>query len=463
MKMGKIQETAEKLYDKYRDYMDFYEKHSVVAKTRGVKTEDFYVLGKQLENFEQWKSFVETNGGQSDLGVLPNIALDVISAAHTQSVIPLFASVQPIDEVQGTIWYRNIVAKTNRGNLQNGEVTVDAKSGRLHIPSQYAGSEIKNEDTGAKGDGKTKEFTFKVKYAPVLKRTIVVTVEGSNVKGLDDGDGNIIGLGIAKGSVNYETGAVSVTFTDAPADGATIFISYESDFEGMNEIPTVQTDYVSKIVKARSFALRSEIGLFKSYQLSKRFGTDPDEIIAKDLVQELNAETSNAAVMTAYLSAQGNIVWKKTPPQGVSYTEHKLTFFDALAEAEAQILGQAGRFNGGTVYLAGQSAAAVIRTMPGFRPAEIQNAVLGTHYFGDLDGKPVIRTMGIPANTIVVISKGSGFFDAPVVFAPYLPLYVTNMMSGMDHNPLKAQKAVAMQAAIDAPVSTLMTKITIEG
>jgi len=35
------------------------------------------------------------------------------------------------------------------------------------------------------------------------------------------------------------------------------------------------------------------------------------------------------------------------------------------------------------------------------------------------------------------------------------------MMDGMDHNPLKSQKAVAMQAAIDAPVGTLMTKIKI--
>jgi hypothetical protein len=42
-----------------------------------------------------------------------------------------------------------------------------------------------------------------------------------------------------------------------------------------------------------------------------------------------------------------------------------------------------------------------------------------------------------------------------------LPLYVTNMMDGQDHNPLKAQKAVAMQAGIDAPIGTLMTKIKI--
>jgi len=34
-------------------------------------------------------------------------------------------------------------------------------------------------------------------------------------------------------------------------------------------------------------------------------------------------------------------------------------------------------------------------------------------------------------------------------------------MTGQDHNPLKAQKAVATQAAIDAPVNALITKIKI--
>ena len=160
------------------------------------------------------------------------------------------------------------------------------------------------------------------------------------------------------------------------------------------------------------------IKVFKSYQISKRFGTNPDELIAKDLVQELNAETSKAVVTKAYLSAMGELTWNKTAPDGISYTEHKLTFFNVLAEAEAQILNNAGRFNGGTVYVVGTGAAAVIRTMPGFRPADVQNAVLGTHYYGDLDGKPVIRSMVMPTDEILVVSKGTGFFDTAVVYAP---------------------------------------------
>jgi len=195
--------------------------------------------------------------------------------------------------------------------------------------------------------------------------------------------------------------------------------------------------------------------------MSKRFGTNPDELIAKDLVTELNAELSKATIIEAYTKATGVVEWSKTPPAGVSYTEHKLTFFDAMANAETEILNNAGRFNGSSVLVAGTSAAAVIRTMPGFIPADNLVAALGTHFFGTLDGKPVIRSIVLPTNEMLVISKGSGYFDNALVYSPYLPLFVSNAMDGQDHNPLKSQKAVATQAAITAPVYTLITKIKI--
>ena len=323
-----------------------------------------------------------------------------------------------MDEMQGLIWYRNVVSKTSRGNVTSGDLLVSGQTGRKEIEGQFAGEEIYGE-VEATGDGSTKTFTFTVKYPPVLLRSLTIKVEGQpNTKGIDDGEGNIIGVGIESGSINYENGSITVTFNTAPDSGANITADYASDFEGMDEIPTIQTEYTSKMIKARSFALRTEIGLFKSYQMSKRFGTNPDELLAKDLVQELNAETSKAVITKAYLSAMGELTWNKTAPAGVSYAEHKLTFFDVLAQSEAQILSQAGRFNGGSVYVVGTGAAAIIRTMPGFRPADVQNAVLGTHYYGDLDGKPVIRTMVMPADEMLVISKGTGFFDTAVVYAP---------------------------------------------
>ena len=42
-----------------------------------------------------------------------------------------------------------------------------------------------------------------------------------------------------------------------------------------------------------------------------------------------------------------------------------------------------------------------------------------------------------------------------------MPLFVTTLFNGIDHNPLKSQKGVALQAGIKAVVPTLITKIEI--
>jgi len=458
----KLHEKVEQYFDKYKDYMEFYESKSTVAKTRGVTNEDLYALGTQLEQYDAFQEFSESNGGYGDLGVLPNIALDVITASSAQSPIPLFASIQPLQEQQGTIYFKNVVAVTSRGGVSEDTKLIDPIHGRVNRPSQFAGEEIKGEEL-AIGDGSnTGPFAGTVQYAPVRKREFEVhfVVSGVPSKLIDDGQGNIIGVG-GYGTVDYETGDVSVTFLTAPDDTTKITMNYATNFESLTEIPTIRSEFDSMPVRAKTYALRSDVGLFKSYSLGKRFGINVEETMAKDLTQELTTEVASNVVMEAYVNATGNTEWNKATPDGISFTEHKLTFFDALSYAESMILTNAGRSGGASALIAGHEASALIRTLPGFKPAGDLNAVLGTHFFGTLDGKPVLRSSVVPANEILMVSKGTSMFDTSVVYAPYLPLFVTSMTDGIDHNPLKSQKGVALQAGMAAPVPTLITKITI--
>jgi len=462
IKTTKISEKADKYYKKYKPYMDLFEKKSVVAQVNGGITEDdVYSLGEQLERFEDYMKFCEADGSKNDLGVLPTIALDVITAANAQSPIPLICSTQPIDNPKGLIYYKKIIAETSRGNVTAGQALTDARQGRLAIENGYASEEIFNEDTGAAGDGSTTDFAFKLKYPPINLRSVTIRLASGTVKAIDDGEGNILGVGV-QGTINYQTGAVTLTFATAPAKGDKILADYASNFEAMNEIPTIRSEYDSLSVNARTYALRTSIGLFKSYEMSKRFGINVEEQIARDLTQELTVEVANNVVMKAYLNAQGVVTWNKQAPSGVSYTEHKLTFFDALADAESMILNNAGRLGSQIALIAGNKAAAVIKTLPGFKPAANINAIMGTHLLGQLENRPVIRSMSIPTDEIIVVTKTNGLFDASLVYAPYLPLFVTNTMDGVDHNPLKSQKGAAISAAIEAPVPFLITKIKIE-
>jgi len=457
----KLHEKVEQYFDKYKDYMEFYESKSTVAKTRGVTNEDLFALGTQLEQYDNFQAFSESNGGYGDLGVLPNIALDVITASTAQSPIPLFASIQPLQEQQGTIYFKNVVAETTRGGVTDDDKLVDPIHGRVKRPTGFAGEDVKDEVVGA-GDGSVDAFTTTIAYAPMRKREVEVHFIAGGVAGklIDDGQGNLIGVG-GSGVVGYEDGVVSVNFLTAPDSGTNVTINYATNFEALTEIPTIRSEFDSLPVRARTYALRSDVGLFKSYSLGKRFGINIEETMAKDLTQELTTEVASNVVLTAYLAATGNTDWSKAAPSGISFTEHKLTFFDALAYAESEILSNAGRSGGASALIAGHQATALIRTLPGFKPAGDLNAVLGTHFFGTLDGRPVLRSSVMPDSEIIMVSKGTSMFDTSVVYAPYLPLFVTNMSDGIDHNPLKSQKGVALQAGMLAPVPTLITKITI--
>ena len=459
---NKIMENFGTYEKKYRKYFDVFERASAKAKAgKRVDEWDLAGLGSQLQQFENWRSFKETNGSADDLGVLPKIGLDVITAANASSVIPLFASVQPINERKGLVWFKNVVALSNRGNIKKGQTLLSSTQGRVGLPEGYAG-EIVSDEIDATGDGSATDFNFVVKYAPARLRTASIKVDGQpDTILLDDGKGNLIGVG-GKGTINYETGEVSVSFGTAPADGAAIKSTYATNLEELNELQTIQTQFDSTEITARTFALRTEIGLFKSYEMQKRFNINPEEVLAQDLVNELTTNISTEVVKKLYQSTPGNIVWDKTAPSGVGYMEHLLSFTATIASAENKILEQSGRIGGDIVYVVGTSVAGVLRAMPGFIPATDVKATLGTHFYGTLDGRPVVRSIVMPADEMLVVSKGEDPFTAAVVYAPYMPLFVTDTFNGMDHNPLNAQKAAAAMAGTKAVVPTLATRITIK-
>jgi hypothetical protein len=76
------------------------------------------------------------------------------------------------------------------------------------------------------GDGTTKAFGGTLS-TPDLPGSI--TVWAGAVAGSDNGSGTISGTGISAGSINYSTGAISVTFTTAPAVGADVLIRYDTN------------------------------------------------------------------------------------------------------------------------------------------------------------------------------------------------------------------------------------------
>lgn len=68
-----------------------------------------------------------------------------------------------------------------------------------------------------------------VDFAPIIENTFLLTatIGGIKVAALDDGNGNLIGPSVSSGTIDYNTGAVAITYTTAP-DAGNLEATYQS-------------------------------------------------------------------------------------------------------------------------------------------------------------------------------------------------------------------------------------------
>jgi hypothetical protein len=420
-----------------------------------------YALGTQLDAWNDYVALCEEDGSLNQLGKIPNVALDVITVAYGTSPISVISSVQPIDEEQGTVYFKELIAQTTRGNVTANQSIAKADGvADVSEPQGFAGDYL----TESLGNtvGATQTYNLTLTEYPVRKQRVTINIATPSPLTCFDanGDGVLVGSG-AYGTVNYTTGAVVLELAADPSGAYAITSTYATDFSADTDIPKVLTRLTSKGVHARVFALKDTVGLEQSYAMRRRFGMIAEDEIATDLVAAINAEVCSTAIAQLVANAVGNTNFDKAAPSGVSYFEHKQTFKDKLADAEAVMLGNAGRGQV-SVIVAGRKVAAIIGTLPGFTKIS-DGSTMGAHIYGTLDGVTVVRaptTGAISADVAVLIYKGASPFEAASVYAPYMPLVVTTALP-TGTNPLLSQRAAAIWAAIEPLVPSFATKLTV--
>lgn len=116
--------------------------------------------------------------------------------------------------------------KANDGTYPTG-LFLTRKSGEL-IPLAEVADEVIET-----GDGNTKAFTGTLANYPVEPGTVVAT-DGVETF-TDDGSGNLVGSAGGTGTINYKTGAYSMTFNANVGNGTDVTADYITDFAGVLE------------------------------------------------------------------------------------------------------------------------------------------------------------------------------------------------------------------------------------
>ena len=443
--------------EKFPEQMEAYQESSIIARIGdGISAHEIMAMGQQLDQFNSYMEFSETQGTLSSLGAIPRIALDVITASVGASILPLVTSIQPIEEEHGIVWFKQIRAAQASGGYTAGQVIRDPLT--LDVPGNGTlGTQRKQEVLVVTTTDLTLSYAGTTAFSPIRPYMVELYIPGVGA-GKDDGGGKILGFGFS-GTINYETGAYSITFAANPGADKSISVIYDTDIDALQELEKIEAGLVSKDIRAEIFALAADTGAFTNFAFSKRFGRSALDEVATDLQTEITNTLNIKAIKMLYDNAVGNTNWNQTPLTAISYAEHKLTFVDAIADAEAVLHANSGQ-NTVNRIIAGKTAAARLRGMPEFSP-NLGAAASTVSLFGSYDNIPVIRATGVVAdNEILMISNPNNYFNAPVAYSPFMPLMVTNTVQSAS-NPFRNTTAVGVWAGMTSLNAGLVTKLTI--
>lgn len=482
---------------------------------------DMYNLGAQMDTFKRYESYVAENGGSAaSLGALPRIALDLISASYALSVAPQLASMQTLEDSEGLVYYKKVFTHgypltavdglpslpENRwmnadGTYAEGTTLEGAWKKWLNTqarPATGAADTLTPETQTAKNfDAITFNALKGWQASPTAymseRQWVILSTGANTIKNIvgatrwnvpmnmrlvnaSGGVKDLVGVCTGPGQLPKFYGDVTVTVAASGADmtitvpaGYQGAMTYDIDFEKAPDVPAIEYGLDSMNVSAEIFGVKEMLGSFKGFQFNKRFGKSASDEVLADLSGHM-AMAESEKVINAYVAAANQvqaeggavITWDVSVPVGISEFEHRQSLLYKIMDASAAVNKRAGKGFVNKI-IAGNFACTYLASLPGFRAASKTNLV-GPHVFGTLEneGITIIRsnTIVAPNEIIAAYSSDTSPFEAPVVCATYMPVFVTDTLP-VANNPFQSQRAIAAWKAIKPVVHQFVQRIVL--
>lgn len=390
----------------------------------------------------------------SDIGDWDALYMGVTAFLFPSLVASNFVSIQPLTAPTGVIFYKT---------YQTDETTPQVLD--KNTIANQPGSSFASETIGT-GDGTTTSFNATLSNTPVIPGTLSV-IAGSVI--LDDkGDGTLEGAG--SGTINYETGQVSVTFNTAPASGTAIVAEYYSSQEnklGAKVKISLEKDVISAVSRKLSYEWTTEA----AQDMMAYHGIAIEDDVANTFVNVVAGEIDREIIRQIRLRAiaQGVIdaTWSQTPASGVSYNDHKTGLLSEMRKVYAKIVDNLGTYMDGATPFAvcGVDAWSIVQDIATF--SQNPDIFAGKGSSGQLGEFAVYYSPFMPASEMIVGIHHPDLTLTGFVYAPYRieispPVNsVTTDGSTVEIDPHKFKKGVLSRDGFKVVRPQMYARITI--
>lgn len=360
-----------------------------------------------------------------DVGYFKKYAINLLSAAIPNLIAPEIVSMQPMLSRVGEMRFLKVLYGSNKGSVKAGDTMFSMFHGG-NGQTAYSSDEIDSEYVTAEGN----QITGSLAWLPVVPGSVKLVIGTTEVT--DDGAGKITGTGVTAGTIDYNSGAFSITLAAEPAEGDDVYFNYR--YNNM-DVPVQAPEVTLKIevapIIAKSRKLKTIYAFDAAFDMTKDYGMQiNNELVtytAAQIKHEIDGEIMGDLLRIA--SATG-VTWDATPRDGISLRDHNESFYNKIVEAGNNIF-DATKLANGSYIIVGMDAANVVETLPRFRPSGVIKPT-GPHLAGYLGSMPVYKNPFYPADTFLVGWKGNGMFEAGYLYCPYMPIMTTQLIMDAD-------------------------------
>lgn len=339
----------------------------------------------------------------ASVGQYKRFAMDMVATLIPNLIAPDLVSVQAIDNKVGMINILEYQYANNKGVATTGQTFAS--------PLAYQGTDVDYSSATIKSEVITEGQTH-LTWIPVKPNSFHAYRAGTPLEGITvDVDGKITG--------DIQAGDVVSYF-------------YDNETAPVNA-PSIKLDIRSIPVETKSRKLKAIWSFDAAYELTKEYGQDMQTMLATQATAEIQQEIDNEIMFDLYKIANAGpeIVWNRTQPPGVSMIDHYDTFYAQIVAGSNQIF-QATRRAHANWMVCGIGVASVLQVMRNFDGAEDTSAI-GPHFIGTLsNGIKVYVNPNFEANVFALGYKGSTLIDSGYVYAPYMPVMTTGMLTLAD-------------------------------
>lgn len=342
---------------------------------------------------------------------------------YPNQVAHLLTDIQPLTQQTGQIFIIKPKYSQTAGGVTKGQEVFKNMS-----DGTYASEKM--TVTLGTGNGALTNFVGSLQ-APVKRDGTVIIKRAGNKVASDNGVGAIVGTDGAAtitGTINYDTGALVVTWSAAPASGA-VTVEFLADSEiNVSLIRELEIALDMVPVRAQEHPLKVKWSITAQLAAQAHLGIDIGDTLTDLAAQFVRVERdklvidaiSNSAVADTvldYNAAQNNNI-----PKWQTYQEIELK----LNAGESNIQTANGNRGGVSWIVGGQNACNIWRTVRGFQADTPKNPIgahkIGTLRDGDVD---VIKAPFLDTNKYVIGFKGYMPGDSAMILAEWIPMYFT--------------------------------------